>query len=247
MMRRGLRRFALHAVLPVTMVLLGMNVNGQEWSTGDVEPLVVGCTHRPSPAASKVSLAVDKAWVDEHASLRADLLVTNGSEAAIQLPRANVCRRYWSSHVDPIPRGEEEWPTLWCSGSMERPPNECDILGWYDDDPLETLLAEEDIETIAPGRTALLRAVYLGQFVPEMQERQHAVRSFEVIYHGLSAIDVSILPKQLARHKTRLAEASARQCHLYNVVLRSRGQFLTPKERVPVPGEVITIVVPSGR
>jgi len=75
------------------MLLLGMNVHGQSWSTDDLVPVVIGCPDRPAPSA--VTLTVDKAWVDEGSSLFADLLVTNGSDSAIRLPRLNVCQRYW--------------------------------------------------------------------------------------------------------------------------------------------------------
>ena len=224
----------MYAVLLVTMVILGMNVHGQAWSSDELKHLVIGCHDRPSPAASGVSLAVDKAWI-ENASLFADLLITNGLKSAIRLPRRNVCQRYWGSRVDPI---RDERIAL-CAGELL--PNDCNVLGMFGGHPLEALLAEEDIETVAPGRTALLRAVYLGPFVADMRDREHAVRSFEVIYMGLSEIEVSILPEKLARHETALAEASARQCSLYNGVVRSRGQFLDPGD---VQDEKLPIVIP---
>ncbi len=219
------------------MVLLGMKVHGQEWSSADLEPLVIGCRDLPSPAASAVSLTVDKAWVEDY-QLFADLLVTNGSKSAIRLPFRNICRRYWVVRVDPIPRDEDEGIPM-CGYSQQfllRFPNACNTLGMFSD-PLEMLLAEEDIETIAPGRTALLRAVYLDQVVAEMRDREHAVRSFEVIYTGWSKIETSILPAKLAEYKTALAEASARQCGLYDGVLGGRGQFLIHERPAPAPGE----------
>jgi hypothetical protein len=232
MSRRGLRRLPL-----VAMVLLGMNVHGQTWSTADLVPLVIGCPDRPSHAASAVTLTVDKAWVDENSSLFADLLVTNGSDSAIRLPRLNVCQRYWGSRVDPILRDDDlERPPLLCGGEIVWFPDDCNTLGLFSD-PLEMLLAEKDIETIAPGGTALLRAVYLDQFV----DRERAVRSFEVFYTGWSKIEVSTLPAKLAEHKTTLAEASARQCSLYGGVLGGRGEFLIHEPRVWAPGEVIVI------
>lgn len=93
--------------------------------------------------------------------------------------------------------------------------------------PQETLLTEEDIETIAPGRTALLRAIYLGPCVPDMRDREHALRSFEVTYRGSSKIDVYILRATLAQYETYLAAASTRQCGLNDGVLTSRGQFVS--------------------
>ncbi len=222
------------------MLLFGMNVHGEEWSTADLVPLVIGCPDRPSPSVSAVTLTVDKAWVDENSSLFADLLVTNGSDSAIRLPRLNVCQRYWGSRVDPLPRDpdERELPPM-CGYSMNERisfPNDCNTLGLFSD-PSEMLLAEKDIVTIAPGRTALLRAVYLDNFV----DRERAVRSFEVIYTGWSKIEVGTLPAKLAEHKTALAEGHARHCSLYGGVLGGRGEFLIHEPRVWAPGEVIII------
>ncbi len=222
------------------MVLLGMNVHGQAWSTADLKPLVIGCHDRPSLGASAVTLTVEKAWVNENASLFADLLVTNDSKSAIRLPRRNVCQRYWGSRVDPIPRDEYELLRL-CGGIELEFPSDCDTLG-MPGDPLEMLLAEEDIETIAPGRTGLLRAVYLDQFVPDTRDREYAVRSFEVFYTGWSKIEARILPAKLAEYKTALAEASARQCSLYDGVLGGRGELLIHERPAPAPGEAIVII-----
>lgn len=230
----------------MTLVLVGMNVHGQAWSTADLRPLVIGCRDLPSPAASAVTLTVDKAWVDENSSLFADLLVTNGSESPIRLPRRNVCWRYWGSRVDPIPRDEDERPPPLCGGIQSRFLDACNTLG-MPGDPLEMLLAEEDIEKIAPGRTALLRAVCLDQFVPGMRDREHAVRTFEVIYTGWLKIEVAILPAKLAQHETALAEASARHCSLYDGGLHGRGQFLIHERPAHAPGEVIVIFTQPWR
>jgi hypothetical protein len=170
----------------------------------------------------------------------ADLLVTNGSESAIRLPRLNVCQRYWGSRVDPIPRDadERELPPL-CGYAMYEMmsfPNDCNTLGLFSD-PLKMLLTEKDIETVASGETALLRAVYLDQFF----DRERAVRSFEVIYSGWSKIEVGTLPAKLDEHQTALAEARARHCSLYGGVLRGRGEFLIHEPRVWAPREVIVI------
>ncbi|HYK00890.1 MAG TPA: hypothetical protein VE974_03985 [Thermoanaerobaculia bacterium] len=75
----------------------------------------------------------------------------------------------------------------------------------------------------------------------EFKLKEHAVRSFEVIYTGWSKIEVGKLPAKLVEHKTALAEASARQCSLYGGGLGGRGQFLTHEQRVWAPGEVIVI------
>ena len=226
----------------MAMLLLGMNVQGQEWSTADLVPLVISCPYRPYLGDSPVTLTVDQAWVDESSSLFADLLVTNGSELAIRLPRRNVCQRYWGSRVDPIPRHEYRGRPM-CGGDDAMSfPNDCNTLGLFGD-PQEMLLAEEDIVTVAPGRTALLRAVYLDRFVPDSQDREHAVRSFEVFYTGRSKIEVGILPGKLAELKTALAEANAHECSLYGGALGGRGQFLIQEQPAPAPGDVEVIVI----
>jgi hypothetical protein len=239
MSRHGLRRLPL-----VTLLLLGMNVHGQEWSTADLKPLVIGCRDLPLHAGPAVTLTVDKAWVDENSSLFADLLVTNSWESAIRLPRRNICRRYWGVQIDPIPRYEEERPLLMCGGAIAELYEPCDTLG-MPGDPREMLLAEEDIVTIAPGRTVLLRGVYLDYFVPE--DREHKVRSFEVTYTGWSKIEVALLPAKLAEYKTALAEASARQCSLYDGALGGHGQFLIPERPKPGPEETIVIITQPWR
>ena len=234
MSRPGLRIVPL-----VTLLLLGANVHGTEFDLADHKQMMAR-EKWASRDALVILLAVDRAWVDQNSSLFADLLVTNGSMSAIRLPRGTVCQHHWGSRVDLIPLdASREIPLeslvpgsdaemLLLREYMKRTsyppellPRKCDTLELFRH-RRETILAEEDIETIAPGRTALLRAVYLGQFVPDPRDRDHAVRSFEVIYSHWPG--VLILPGRLAIDETALAEEIERQSSLYDGVLKGRGE-----------------------
>lgn len=217
------------------MVLLGMNVYGTEDDLADIKRLQAREAWA-SRDASVILLAVDRAWVDENSSLFADVFVTNGSQSAIRLPRGTVCKGHWGSQVDPIEHtlalSDDSLEALYeaiheykriVRQRTELLPSECATLELFRH-RRETILAEEDIETIAPGRTALLRAVYLGQFVPDTRDREHPVRSFEVIYRHSS--QVVILSGKLALDEAAGAEEIERQRSLYDGVLKGRGQFL---------------------
>ena len=236
MSSRGLRRFAARAVPLVAMVLFSMNICGQEEPVeAELARLVIGCRNTPS-RSSAVSLEVRKAWVEGNA-LFADLLVANHSESAIRLPRENVGSRYWHAVlqnsnvrmeviegiglvevIEVIQADENEVLTVEC-GLIST------VLGLFGD-PLEEVVAEKDIENIAPGQTLLLRAVYLAPFSPDPREPKDQVRSFEVTYTGWSSIELWASTAEWLQKP--LAEASARQCSLYGGELRSSGHFLTP-------------------
>jgi hypothetical protein len=245
MLSRGLRIFAARSVPLVVMVIFSMNICGQEEVEAEFAELVIGCRDTPS-RSSAVSLEVTKAWVEGN-ELFGDLLVANHSEAAIRLPRENVGRRYWhiafvEDQHEPIAENEsgvivviaeevtaegEKEPMnhlrLDCGGLQPRPYREVlEMSG----DPLETIVAEKDIERIAPGQTVLLRAVNLAPFW-SVSWKPGSEWSFEVTYTGWSSTTVSASAAE-GLTKPALAEASARHCSLYGGELKSNGHFLTP-------------------
>ena len=243
MVSRGLRIFAARAVPLVAMIIFNMTMCGQEREAGFAE-LVIGCRNTPS-RSSAVSLQVAKAWV-EGGELFGDLLVANHSESAIRLPRANVGRRYWhiafrKDQNEPITEDEivviaEHEIVVITEDENDLMNLRLDCAGLHSSrtyrevvemsgGPLATLVAEKDIESIAPGQTVLFRAVYLAPFWSDPQ-KGGSERAFEVSYTGWSSITVAAWTAEALEKP--LAEASARHCSLYGGELKSKGHFLTP-------------------
>lgn len=218
MWAHDLRMFA-RAVPLVVIVILSIHISGQEHDEGGYY-MNIGCPDRPRDS-SAVSLEVAKAWVEDN-SLFADLFVTNNSELAIRLPRANGRHRYWHARIASPP--EPITTNLSAYVEEERGCLPHATL-WSEDVPVE-FIEEQDIETIAPGRTVSLR-VYLGSFSSDPQKTEQEVRHFRVTYDGAWSPRFYVVG-EAQRAKKALTEAVAAECSLYHGQLSSIGHFLTP-------------------
>lgn len=226
MSTQNLRMFA-RAVPLVVSVILSIDVSGQDPDEAAYPDeggyyKSIDCPDRPSDP-SAVSLEVEKAWVEDNA-IFADLFVTNNSELAIRLPRANVRHRYWDAHIlasrlEPITTDISAEEAIGCF------PNAAVYL-WSEDSP-EEFITEKDIETVAPGRTVSLRTVYLAPFLSDPQKREQEMRELQVAYDGAWWPRFFVVEEAQRVEKT-LTEAIATQCSLYRGQLRSSGHFLTP-------------------
>jgi hypothetical protein len=182
------------------MAVLSAALAAQELEITDI---TIGCREEPSPR-SGVSLTVLSSWIDGN-SLWADLAITNQSRAAIELPARNVGGHYW----DAVLHDSKDAPVSYCGGVSD-----------LNLDPLTQLVTADDVVTVGPGQTVILRGMYLAPFWPYLREPDYDPRSFEVFYTGWSSVVVHT-GADSPQLRAALAAASTRQCSLYGGELQS--------------------------